>query len=123
MGRALLSLRSHNIAVVGSGFASFHNIAAMRNMYFGAGPGPDMKLRSETWNKAVTAAVLEEDWEERGKKIAKWRDIPGSFEMQPKGGADHFMPLIVCAGAAGEGKGECFKDNFAGLDQWSYYWT
>ena len=47
----------------------------------------------------------------------------GGDEMHPLGGGEHFMPLIVCAGAGGNGVAEKYMDAFSGLDMYSYYWS
>ncbi|KAF2230255.1 Extradiol aromatic ring-opening dioxygenase [Viridothelium virens] len=120
MGRALSDLRDSNIAIIGSGFASFHNL---RLMFSGITSDPGFQNRNEAWSKAVSDAVLEEYVEEREKKINAWRDWPAAYEMHPRGGAEHFLPLIVCAGAAGKGSGLSYTDKYMGLDMYSYYWA
>lgn len=120
MGRALASLRDSNVAIVGSGFASFHNL---RLMFSGIMGDLAFKQRSDAWSKAVGEAVLEKTVEEREEKVKEWRKWPGAYEMHPRGGAEHFLPLIVCAGAGGEGQGGSYKDSFNGLDMYSYYWA
>lgn len=119
MGRALLKLRDSNIAIIGSGFASFHNL---RHMFSGATHSPAFKKRNDEWSKAVLDAVMEEDAEVRGKRFEQWRDWPNAYESHPRGGAEHFLPLIVCAGAAGDGQAKSYKDTMVGLDIFSYYW-
>jgi aromatic ring-opening dioxygenase catalytic subunit (LigB family) len=118
-GRALSKLRAQNIAIVGSGFASMHNL---RLLFSGITKQPDFKALNTEWSEQVTDAATAEDVEERGKKFEGWRGWKGSFDMHPRGGADHFLPLIVCAGAAGEAKAKTFADEFVGLDILSYYW-
>ena len=120
MGRALSTLRDSNIAIIGSGFASFHNL---RIMFNGITNDPSFRSRNKQWNDAVTDAVCETDKEERIHKLEKWREFPAAYEMHPRGGAEHFLPLLVCAGAGGEGKAEKYTDEFMGLDMYSYYWT
>jgi aromatic ring-opening dioxygenase catalytic subunit (LigB family) len=120
MGKALGRLREKGVAIVGSGFATFHNL---RLMFGGVMRDEGFRERNREWSRVVGEAVGEEGWEERGKKMEGWRKWPGAYEMHPRGGAEHFMPLIVCAGAGGEGKGESYGDEFMGLDMWSYYWT
>jgi aromatic ring-opening dioxygenase catalytic subunit (LigB family) len=119
MGRALSSLRDSNIAIVGSGFASLHNL---RVMFSGALSESAFKTRNKAFSAKVAEAVGEIDVEERGEKFESWREWPSSYEMHPKGGAEHFMPLIVCAGAGGEGEAGKWKDEFMGVDFWSFYW-
>lgn len=118
-GRALHKLRAQNIAIVGSGFASIHNL---RLLFSGITGTPDFKALNVEWSNQVTDAALTEGVEERGEKFEEWRRWKGSYDMHPRGGADHFLPLIVCAGAGGEGKAKTFTDEFVGLDMWSYYW-
>ena len=120
MGRALSTLRDSNIAIIGSGFASFHNL---RLMFSGITHDPSFRSRNKQWNDAVTEAVSETDNDERIQKLEKWREFPAAYEMHPRGGAEHFLPLLVCAGAGGEGKAERYTDEFMGLDMYSYYWT
>jgi aromatic ring-opening dioxygenase catalytic subunit (LigB family) len=119
MGQALASLREKNIAIIGSGFASFHNI---RLMFSGISKQPDFQKRNALWNEAITEATSEGDTVKRGERLSKWRDFPAAYEMHPRGGAEHFLPLIVCAGAGGEGEPGKYTDGFMGLDMYSYYW-
>src|ERR1700749_590215 len=74
MGRALGKLRDSNIAIVGSGFASMHNLQLM---FTGGLQDPAFKARNVEWNNAVTAAAVEEDENEREKKFSGWRSWPG----------------------------------------------
>jgi aromatic ring-opening dioxygenase catalytic subunit (LigB family) len=120
MGKALAKLRDSNIAIIGSGFASLHNLGLMFRGGLGA---PAFKQRNEEWSKAVTGATLEKDLGKRQHKFDGWREWPGGYEMHPPGGGEHFMPLIVCAGAGGEGEAEHYTDKFVGLDMYSYYWA
>ncbi|OIW23001.1 Extradiol aromatic ring-opening dioxygenase [Coniochaeta ligniaria NRRL 30616] len=123
MGRALGALRDSNVAIVGSGFASFHNMAAMRHLMMSGSPGA-VRARNEAWNAALTAAVGETDAAEREARLSKWRELPYSYDMHPRYGAEHFLPLLVVAGAAleGDGKAKAYKDEFLGVDIWTYYW-
>lgn len=120
MGRALYSLRSSNVAILGSGFASFHNLPLA---FSGKVSAPAFKALHGEWNKVLADAVLEDKLDERRKKLEGWRSFSGSDEMHVKGSAEHFMPLLVCAAAGGEGEGGSYTEQFMGLDMWSYYWT
>ena len=120
IGRALYTLRAQNIAIIGSGFATFHNL---RLMFSGTSSTPEFKKQNIEWSNAVTdAAMSSEEDEQRLKKFESWRNWPASYTMHPRGGAEHFLPLIVCAGAAGPTEGRSYKDDFRGIDMWSYYW-
>lgn len=119
IGRALATLRSQNIAIIGSGFATFHNL---RLMFSGESSSPDFKTQNIAWSNAVTDAAMTQDEQQQLTKFETWRSWPESYTMHPKGGAEHFLPLIVCAGAAATTKGRSYTDEFRGLDMWSYYW-
>ncbi|CAK7246256.1 MAG: hypothetical protein STHCBS139747_007880 [Sporothrix thermara] len=119
MGRALAPLRDENIAIVGSGFASFHNL---RLMFAGITRDPATRAQLTEWNEAVSAAATEPDEAAREAAFAQWRTFPAAYMTHPRGGAEHFMPLIVCAGAAGNEAGKAYTDKFQGLDILSYYW-
>jgi aromatic ring-opening dioxygenase catalytic subunit (LigB family) len=118
LGRALSSLRAQNIAIVGSGFASLHNLRAM---FSGSTRSEDFKALNEEWSKTILDAATTENPQERGQKFENWRKWPGAYDMHPRGGAEHFLPLMVCAGA-GAGKAKSYSDEFMGLQMWSYYW-
>lgn len=119
MGKALLKLRDANVAVIGSGFASFHNL---RLMFSGLTEDREFRKRNKAWNNAVAAAVGEGDVVERSTKLNSWRSFPGGYEMHPRGAGEHLMPLLVCAGAAGNEKAESYTDEFLQLDMYSFYW-
>ncbi|KAI4944401.1 hypothetical protein J4E86_009459 [Alternaria arbusti] len=119
IGRALSSLRTQNIAIIGSGFATFHNL---RLMFDGTSRNPEFKALNKEWSGAVTDAAMTESEQERERKFEHWRKWPGAYTMHPRGGAEHFLPLIVAAGAAAGSKGRGYADDFMGTDMWSYYW-
>jgi aromatic ring-opening dioxygenase catalytic subunit (LigB family) len=119
MGYALSSLRDRNIAILGSGAASFHNIALFRN---GGVSDPTFRQRNVKWSTALSKAVQQEDPGERLKSLEQWRALPGAKDMHPDHGVEHFLPLIVCAGAGGEGKAQKYGDEMMGAEMFTYYW-
>lgn len=124
MGRALASLRDQNVAIVGSGFASFHNLRKMGELMRGGPTFSPFKKRSDEWNEALGDVVRRGNETERLEGLKGWRGLPYADEMHPRGGGEHFMPLIVCAGAAGEEQEAAgsYADKFLGIDVWTYYW-
>ncbi|RKL47373.1 hypothetical protein BFJ72_g2364 [Fusarium proliferatum] len=124
MGAALRKLRANNIAVVGSGFASFHNIRAMM-MLGSSGPEQQAQFRtlSDEWNNTLTEAALKKDTDERWKALKGWRKFPYADMMHPPNGGEHFMPLLVCAGAAREGEEtRKYNDEYVGVEISTFYW-
>jgi len=119
MGRALSHLRDENVAIMGSGFASFHNL---RFMYSSVAREPVFREKMAEWNGAITSAVSVANTTERDNRFRTWRTWPAAYIAHPNGGAEHFMPLIVCAGAAGEAEAKLYVDDFVGLNIHSYYW-
>lgn len=87
MGLALRKLRDSNVAVVGSGFASFHNL---RLMFSGSAKDPDFKRRNQAWNDAIDEAVKKPDEQARLEKLKGWRQFPGGYEMHPRGKLNQF---------------------------------
>ncbi|KID74997.1 Extradiol ring-cleavage dioxygenase [Metarhizium brunneum] len=124
IGAALARLRHRNIAIIGSGFASLHNFAAMRGLRFaGRAFVRDFKALSDEWNAALTAAATAEATDDRWAALRAWRTLPHANQMHPPRAGEHFMPLLVCAGAAGDGeKAGVYKDVYSGVDILTYYW-
>ncbi|KAG0650234.1 Extradiol ring-cleavage dioxygenase [Hyphodiscus hymeniophilus] len=120
MGQALSSLRDSGVAIIGSGMPTFHNL---RILFSGGANDKGFKARNAQWSETLTNAIKTEKSEERGKKLDSWREWTGAKEAHPVGGEEHFLPLIVCAGAGGEGNAEAFADDVGGVKQYSYYWT
>jgi 4,5-DOPA dioxygenase extradiol len=94
LGRALAPLRDEGILVLGSGGA-VHNLG-----YWAQAPGPDTP--TDVWAQEFQAwldAVVERG---DGEGLARYREqAPYAARAHPR--ADHFMPLLVAYGAAGEG--------------------
>ena len=119
LGRALSPLRVHGIAIVGSGSASFHNLRLMSG---GGVAEPWFPELQGAWSEKVDEAVGQEDVGRRGELLRGWRDWEGNEIMHPVGGAEHFSPLVVCAGAAGDGVAEKWADEVWRAKMVNYYW-
>lgn len=123
MGRALRKLREENIAIVGSGFASLHSFPVMGKLRNSdkAEREAYKKEFGNPWNDALTDAVKKAstDW----KDLQAWRKLPYADNFHPPKGGEHFMPLLVCAGAAVDGEeAKYYKDDYMGQDIYTYYW-
>ncbi|BFR49765.1 dioxygenase [Nitratidesulfovibrio sp. HK-II] len=97
LGRALAPLRDEGVLVVGSGM-SYHNMRAFRradNL-----PLPDSDV-FDTW---LTATVTDADPARRNHALARWQAAPAARDSHPR--ADHLLPLMVVAGAAGDDIGQ-----------------
>ncbi|KAH7311894.1 Extradiol ring-cleavage dioxygenase, class III enzyme, subunit B [Rhexocercosporidium sp. MPI-PUGE-AT-0058] len=120
MGKALSALRDSGVAIIGSGMPTMHNLRAM---FSGQASEDGFRKRNLEWSEKLSETVKVKDMEERGKKLEAWREWVGSKEAHPVGGEEHFLPLLVCAGAGGEAEAGAFKDEMMGLEQLSYYWN
>lgn len=87
MGRALKPLREQGVLIIGSG-QTYHNMRG-----FGS-TGPDLKAEAfDAWlRQSITATTT------RDQSLIDWERAPGARDAQPH--EDHFLPLLVAAGAA-----------------------
>lgn len=99
LGQALYKFRKEGIAILGSGM-SYHNMREfMMNRYQSAVVNKEF---DEYLNKVCTA----DSEEARKEGLVNWRQHKGATEAHPLRAAEHFMPLIVIAGAGGSKAGE-----------------
>ncbi len=92
-GRALAPLRDEGVLIVASGM-SFHNLRA----YF----QPQTQLRARAFDDWLTDAVTS-DAPRRDGLLADWRKAPFAAFSHPR--EEHFIPLLVAAGAGGNSPG------------------
>jgi aromatic ring-opening dioxygenase catalytic subunit (LigB family) len=119
MGLALSSLRDSCVAIIGSGMPTLHNL---RIMFSSAVNDTGFKVRNKEWSDKLSSTIQITDPGDRKKELKSWRDWVGASEAHPAGGVEHFLPLLVCAGAAGEGRAKFFADSVMDTKQYSYYW-
>ena len=119
MGSALAPLREQNIAIIGSGSPSFHHIRSLRS---GEANTPSFQHMYKRWSKTLEDAVGVSDVKKRKENLMGWKQWEGSAQMHPDGASEHFSPLVVCAGAAGEGIAKGWNDALMGLGMRSFYW-
>jgi aromatic ring-opening dioxygenase catalytic subunit (LigB family) len=98
-GRALQPLRDEGVLIVASGM-SFHNLSAYMR------PGtPELARAFDGW---LTRAV-ESPAAERAALLKHWEQAPYARFGHPR--EEHLMPLMVAAGAGGDGPGkQVFSD-------------
>jgi aromatic ring-opening dioxygenase catalytic subunit (LigB family) len=93
-GRALAPLRGEGILIIGSGM-SFHNLRG----YF----QPETPSRARAFDAWLTQAV-ESPSAERDKLLTNWSSAPFAAYAHPR--EEHFIPLLVAAGAGGDAPGK-----------------
>lgn len=89
-GRALAALRDEGVLILGSGM-SFHNMQGYGDPRFTA---PSQAF--DTWLSDAVA----HDGDERARRLTDWENAPAARLSHPK--AEHFLPLMVAAGASEE---------------------
>lgn len=95
MGRAIAPLRNEGVLIVGSG-NSYHNLSEFFS------PNPDAGALSAQFDEWLGAAIQAAP-AERERLLAHWHEAPGARASHPR--AEHLLPLMVAAGAAGDDRG------------------
>ena len=99
IGRALAPLRDEGVLIIGSGM-SFHNMRAFNTEFSIA-----HSARFDAWMAEACAAPAAV----RDARLTNWATAPSARESHPR--EEHLIPLMVCAGAAGDDAGHCvFRD-------------
>ena len=88
IGRGLKPLRDEGVLILGSG-QSYHN---MRSFFDGEAVDP----KAEAFDAWLRDAMI--DGHTRDDALIRWDGAPGARAAQPH--EDHFLPLMVAAGAA-----------------------
>ena len=97
-GQALAGLREQGVLIVGSGM-SYHNLR---------GFGPAYREASQQFDRWLTHTVTAEA-SERDQRLMDWSQAPAALTAHPR--AEHLLPLMVVAGAAGDDQGnKIFED-------------
>jgi len=96
IGKALEPLRDEGVLIIGSGM-SYHNLRE----FFTA--DPRVIADAEQFDTALTAALLDPVPAARDACLVRWKDMPAALAVHPR--AEHLLPLMVVAGAAGNDQG------------------
>ena len=102
LGRALAPLRGEGVLILGAG-GVVHNL---RRVSFGGGETPAWAARFDEWvYQKVTGGEYDE--------LADYRSLSAEGE-EAHPTEEHFLPLLVAAGAGGEGaRGTCLHRSFS----------
>jgi aromatic ring-opening dioxygenase catalytic subunit (LigB family) len=106
IGRALASLRSEGVLIIGSGL-SYHNLRAF---------GPKAAQPSREFDAWLQETVVNKKLSERSERLIQWESAPSARFCHPQ--EDHLVPLMVAVGAAENESGVlCYHetDFFGGL--------
>lgn len=111
LGRKLAALREDGYLILGSGNV-VHNL---REVEWENAGGSDATLR---FNDYITEAVLQEDTE----KVIGFASHPDASYAVPT--PDHYLPLLVCLGAAGADRAQVFNKicNLGSMAMTGYAW-
>ena len=90
VGRALAPLRDEGILILASGF-SYHNLRLM---------GPGAETPSAGFDDWLRATLVDSSPDERAARLTRWAEAPYARVAHPR--EDHFIPLMVAVGAAGD---------------------
>lgn len=95
VGRALTSLRSEGVLIIGSG-SSYHN---MRRM------GPQAMPETKLFDDWLQETLVKSTVGARTEKLVAWERAPAARAAHPR--EEHLLPLMVAVGAAAAEPGVC----------------
>lgn len=115
LGEVLHQFRKEGIAIIGSGM-SYHN---MREFMYGRERNEVVNVEFDNY---INEVCTTEEVKERKRGLFSWRQVNGATAAHPIRAAEHFMPLMVIAGAGGSKPGErIFKWDMSGTFRLSGY--
>lgn len=115
LGRALRTLLTENILVIGSGF-SFHNMRA----FFAAQLGAADPANDAFQNWLIESCTALASQSEREQRLMDWEKAPSARYCHPR--EEHLLPLHVCLGMAGTAGKLIFDDKIFGKRNVAFLW-
>lgn len=103
IGAALAGLRDEGVLLIGSGGVT-HNQGVFRRGYLGGGEVGAAEPFAREFDAWVGSVVTARTGADRARTLAGFAAHPSARLAHPT--AEHFLPLLVIAGAAGAGRGE-----------------
>lgn len=115
LGRALRSLMTENILIIGSGF-SFHNMRAFdwqgRNI---------IDSKNDDFQDWLIKVFTSENIEgSRDNLLINWEKAPNARYCHPR--EEHLLPLFVCAGLSDDSSQLVFNDYILGKRALAFLW-
>lgn len=95
VGHALASLRSEDVAIIGSGL-SYHNLQQFRS------GGQKASSEFDAWLQSI---LIDTDPHHRWDQLVEWTRAPSARQAHPE--PDHLLPLMVATGAAQSDRAKC----------------
>ncbi|RMF06716.1 MAG: dioxygenase [Candidatus Neomarinimicrobiota bacterium] len=114
LGEALRPFRSRKILILGSGF-TFHN---PRAFLYGSRPLHNENMPFEDW--LYRTLHMETDYQRAAAALVAWDQAPQARFCHPR--EEHFLPLLVCAGAGGVPAERWFFDSVLTVTTSGYIW-
>lgn len=115
LGKALQSLKTENILVVGSGF-SFHNM----NAFFGSESDAADPANDDFQDWLIETCSSSFPQTEREQRLTDWAKAPSARYCHPR--EEHLLPLHVCMGMAGTQAKLIFDDQILGKRNVAFQW-
>lgn len=103
IGAALAGLREQGVLLLGSGGVT-HNQGVFRRGFLSGGEVAVPEAFSREFDAWVSSVVTTRTGEDRARALARFGEHPRARLAHPT--VEHFLPLLVIAGAAGSSRGE-----------------
>ena len=104
-GAAMERFRDEGYVFLFSG-SSYHHLAKVLEALPERMGNGKVDVSTQEFEAELERVVAISDADKRSAILRTWRQFPQGYEAHPAGKAEHFMPFLIGAGAAGNDKGE-----------------